>query len=279
MATIGELTKYANQILKNQGIQSFSLDTQLLLAHALDKSKMFVLTHPEWEVEDRTVFDRLLARRAKFEPMAYVLGSCEFMSLDFMVTPDVLIPRPDTEVLVEQVAEWTGGRPCRILDIGTGSGCIGVSLLHLCPNAQVTAVDISPAALAVALQNARRHGVEGRFAPLQMDILQEFPAQTFDVVVSNPPYIAPDVIATLMPDVRDFEPYGALYGGEDGLAFYRAITKAAKAHLHPGGLLAYEVGHTQSGQVMELLQKNGYQKVAVVADLSGVLRVVMGQTV
>lgn len=213
----------------------------------------------------------LIARRQKLEPVAYILGEKEFFGLSFLVDENVLIPRPDTEILVEwALANFHGGA---VLDIGTGSGCIAVTLAKHLPGAKVTAADISPAALAVAKKNAARHGVDIAF--LQLDILSAFPDGKFGLIVSNPPYIRPDVIDGLSASVRDFEPYGALAGGDDGLAFYRAICQKAPAHLAFGGLLAFEIGFDQADAVRTLMGKS-FTGITVVKDLAGCDRVVAG---
>lgn len=271
---ISQLCNIANQILKQKGIQSTVLDTQLLLAHFLGKDKLFVLTNPDYEVKEYDGFLALVHRRAAYEPMQYILGEAEFMSLPFRVNRHTLVPRPDTEVLVEAVIQEIGDKATSFLDIGTGSGCIAVSITKYCKNARGTALDISAEALTVARDNAVRNGVEERLSFLQRDILREPVEGRFDYIVSNPPYIETEVIPTLMQDVRNYEPYTALWGGDDGLDFYRRIAYMGKELLKPDGLLAFEVGHTQSGAVTEILKKDGYKDVSVRNDLANIPRVV-----
>jgi release factor glutamine methyltransferase len=274
---IGEIVRAGSQILKNAGIQSSLLDTQLLLARFLGKSKLFVLTHSDVDVADCDGFFALLKRREAGEPTQYILGEAEFMSLAFKVNRHTLIPRPDTETLAEYAIKRIGARPVRFLDVGTGSGCIAVSVAKYCANAEGVAVDVSAYALAVAKENAARHGVDGRLEFLQLDILTEVPEGRFDVILSNPPYIETDAIAGLERNVRDFEPYTALWGGADGLRFYRRISELAKTLLQPKGVLAFEVGHTQRAAVMEILKKDGYRERTALEDLSGISRVVVGE--
>ena len=227
------LIEKSNQILKNVGIQSYILDTQLLLAHFLHVDKLFVILNRDFEVADDSGFFELVNRRAKREPMQYILGVCEFMSLDFIVTPDTLIPRPDTEILTQKVIDFVGNKQFKMIEIGTGSGCISVSCLKYCENLTVDAVDISQGAINVANKNAKAHNVDNRINFVLMDILKDYPTDEYDIIVSNPPYIEEDVIPTLMPDVRDYEPITALVGGVNGLDFYRRISEKSKDILSP----------------------------------------------
>ena len=198
-------------------------------------------------------FESLLSRRVRAEPMAYLTGSQEFWSLEFRVTPDVLIPRPETEHLVETVLNFLASRPgpCRVLEIGTGSGAIAVCLATECARVEVWATDVSAPALDVARENARRHGVERRIHWLRGDLLapvRELPGD-FDVLVSNPPYIPSGEIPRLQGDVRDWEPALALDGGADGMDFYRRIVRDGVCRLREGGLLAVEIGAEQGDEV------------------------------
>lgn len=274
--TLNQLMEKSKEILKNKGIQSYSLDTCLLMAHFLGKDKLYVLTHKDMEIDNPEGFSDLVNRRAESEPMAYILGEAEFMSLPFKVTPDTLIPRADTETLVEYVIGKNGDREATVLDIGTGSGCIAVSVAKYCKNVNVTALDVSNGALTVAEENAEKNGVSERVSFKKCDILNELPEGKFDFILSNPPYIETDVIPTLMSDVRDFEPYGALWGGDDGLRFYRRISEIAPKLLNKGGTLVFEVGHTQSKEVEELLIQSGFTDTAILKDLAGIERVVHG---
>lgn len=215
----------------------------------------------------------MLSRRKNGEPLQYILGSTEFMGLDFYVDKNVLIPRADTETLVETVLGILNGESADVLDIGTGSGCIGTSIAHFNKNVSVTFLDINESALKIAKQNASANGILGKF--IKMDILKDCPCEKFDVIVSNPPYIRPEVIETLQTEVKDYEPYGALYGGDDGLVFYRRIVNIAPKVLKNNGLLAFEIGYDQGEEVKELM--NNFYDVKIIKDLCGNDRVVIGQ--
>lgn len=219
--------------------------------------------------------DDCILRRKSGEPIQYITGNTEFMSLPFKVTPNVLIPRSDTETLVELLIEKIGDKNFSLLDIGTGSGCIAISLLKYCKNLKASALDISDGALSVAKENAKLNDVSDRIEFCCLDILKDTPLNKFDCIVSNPPYIRPDVIATLDSEVKDFEPYSALYGGEDGLLFYRRICDIAPNILNKNGILAFEIGYDQGDAVKELMSRKFYN-VEVIRDLCGNDRVVTG---
>ena len=206
------------------------------------------------------------------EPLQYILGKTEFMSLEFEVNPSVLIPRADTELLVEAVIERMP-QASQIMDIGCGSGCIGISLAHYM-GASVTMVDISRDALKTAEKNAEKNDVLNKLTFINCDILKEIPDILVDCVVSNPPYIREDVIKTLDKNVRDFEPYIALSGGIDGLMFYRRIAEFAP--LKSGGLLAFEIGYDQGKAVSDILKENGYERIEILQDIENRDRTVLG---
>jgi release factor glutamine methyltransferase len=273
--------------LRAQGIATPRLDAEALLAHTLatDRSHLFTrlsspLTHAEQEA-----FQHRLERRARREPLAYITGEREFWSLDFRVTAEVLIPRPETEILVETalrlVTQSTVNdpqSPICVLDVGTGSGCIAISLAKELPSAELWAIDISRTALVIALDNARRHKVEKRIRFLQGDLFSSIhkDSQSFDLIVSNPPYITHPDLAVLQPEVRDWEPQEALNGGRDGLDFYRRLVKESPAYLRPGGWLVMEIGAGQCPAVMRLIQAQGnFQKSFSVQDYAGLERVVV----
>ena len=213
----------------------------------------------------------LIKRRISGEPLQYITGTAEFMGLKFDVNPYTLIPRQDTETLVETVIELAKNG-AKILDIGTGSGCIGISLAKYIKGAEVTLADISMGALKTAEKNAKLNGV--KVSCIKMDILNEIPEGKYDIVVSNPPYIETEAIKGLMKDVRDYEPLSALDGGADGLVFYRRITEIAPALLNAGGLLAYEIGYNQGEAAAKIVRdKFGYAQV--IKDLCGNDRVII----
>ena len=260
------------------------IEAQTLLRHALgDVSRAWLLTHENdaldfngQQANIHAGFEALLKRRLNGEPVAYILGKREFYGLDFTVTPDTLIPRLDTETLVEVALEKIpANQSCTVLDLGTGSGAIAIAIAKHRPQAKVTAVDQSLKALAVAQGNARRLGV----ANVQLVLSDWFSAlggQTFDVIVSNPPYIAKDDPHLNQGDLR-FEPTSALVAGEDGLDCIRQIINRAKQYLNPQGWLMFEHGYDQAEKVAQLLKSANFDSVTSVADLSGILRVILGK--
>lgn len=221
-------------------------------------------------------FAEAAARLLRHEPVQYVLGETEFFGLPFFVSPAVLIPRPETELLVETAAEWLrerGGKNLRVLDVGTGSGCIAVTLAKLFPACEVTALDVSPAVLAVAEGNARRHGAAVRF--LESDLLSAVRGERFDLIASNPPYVPGAECETLSPTVRDFEPRLALDGGEDGLAVVSRLAAEAAGGLRLPGALVLEIGDGQAESVLPCLQRlQPPPKVTVRCDCAGIPRIV-----
>lgn len=249
-------------------------DAELLLLHTLHRDRAWLLAHPEAEIPPAQLahYDKLLARRARHEPIQYITGQQEFFGLTLRVTPDVLIPRPETEHLVEAaLARISPGHPMRILDVGTGSGAIAIAIAAHRPQAAVTAADISPAALAVARENAATHHVAIRF--IESDLLAALPNEKFDLILSNPPYVpASD---ELEPQVHEFEPHSALFAGESGLDIYRRLIPQAHHALVPGGWLLMEIGHGQQPSLTQLLA--GWQNVAFVPDLQGIPRVAIAQ--
>lgn len=249
-------------------------DAELLLLHLLGKDKAWLMTHREEELAatKAVLYTQLLERRHAGEPIQYITGETEFYGLPLRTTRDVLIPRPETEHLVEEtLALATGLREPNIVDVGTGSGCIAIALAHKLPQARLTAIDISAAALAVAEENARRNGVAVRF--LQGDLLAEVAGEAFDVVVSNPPYVPTADRASLSVEVRDFEPALALFAGDDGLEVYRSLIPAAFDALNPGGHILLEIGYGQSLAIADLLARSGFAQVEFIPDLQGIPRV------
>ena len=217
-------------------------------------------------------YAELLERRYHGEPIQYITGETEFYGLPFRVTPDVLIPRPETEHLVEKVLELAANFAApRMVDVGTGSGCIAVALAHKLPRAQIIAIDISAAALAIAEENAKCDGVAVRF--LEDDLLAPVTEEKFEFVVSNPPYVAEADRATLAVEVREYEPALALFAGDDGLEVYRRLIPAAFDSLIPGGFIALEIGCGQSAAITELLATSGFEQIEFVPDLQGISRV------
>jgi release factor glutamine methyltransferase len=251
-------------------------DAELLLEHVLGCDQTALLTHPErvLSVEESEQFECLVERRLASEPMQYLTGEQEFFGLRFEVSPAVLIPRPETEHLVEAVLQRFGREQAvRIVDVGTGSGAIAVALAHALPHSRVTAVDLFPAALEVARRNAQRHGVIHRFTLLTSDLLAGVDSADFDAVIANPPYIAAGEL--LEPQVANYEPHSALYAGRTGLEIYERLIPQAARVLKPGGWLLLEIGYGQSAAVRNLM--GGWADVTLVNDLQGIPRVILGQ--
>lgn len=271
---ISDILKNTAVRLKRADIDTANLDARLLLCEYLQKDKLYLIVNVNEEIYVDDSFEQLVSRREKHEPMQYILGRAEFYGLNFKVNKNVLIPRPDTEILVEKVIEFVGDNPYTVLDIGTGSGCIPITVAVNCKNVKAYTVDVSEYATNVAKGNASLNRVEERVSFLNMDILKEFPDIEVDCIVSNPPYIEDDVIPTLMSDVRNFEPYIALSGGADGLVFYRRIAEEGYKILKEGGLIAFEVGHNQAQDVADILKNNGFSDIEITKDLAGIGRVV-----
>lgn len=266
--------EYANELGADKSA------SELLIMHKLGATRTeLIIGEKIFPDESADALCGWLNRLAGGEPLQYIIGSAEFMSLDFKVTPDVLIPRPETELLVETLIEiFKDAAAPSFAEVGTGSGCIAVSLAKYLPKARAAAIDISPKALEIAEKNAVLNGVGDRTEFIEYDILRGFPNMNFvDCVVSNPPYIKCDIIRSLDKNVRDFEPLTALDGGEDGLDFYRRITPDAP--LKKGGFLAYEIGFDQGDAVCDILRKNGFKNVRVLKDLEKRDRVVLGEKI
>jgi len=268
-----------HDILLEAATQIQRRDAELLLAHTLHQQRTWLIAHPEADLTpaQRASFESLINRRAAGEPLQYLTGTQEFFGLDFFVTPDVLIPRPETEHLVEAVLSWSQAqiRPLRLLDIGTGSGAIAIALAANQPSAEIIATDISPTALALARENALRLGFGSRIRFVDSDLFSALDdtAQYFDAIVSNPPYIPITDAATLQREVVDHEPHTALFAGEDGLDVYRRLIPAARTRLRGDGLLALEIGFGQSEAITQLLAT--WSNVHFLNDYAGIPRVVL----
>jgi release factor glutamine methyltransferase len=287
--TILEVINKTTPYFEKQGIESPRLTIELLLAHLLRKKRLELYLEFERELDEATLtkLREMVKRRAAGEPLQYIIGEAEFCGLKFMVDKRVLIPRPETELLVEAVVERLkaadgalGGRalPVRIVDVGTGSGCIAIALAKELPNAEITALDVSKDALEVARGNAALHQVKKNTRFLESDLLEELPdSLRVDAVVSNPPYVADGEMAKLPKEVRDFEPVRALAAGEDGLKVIRRLVMNARRFLSPSGFVALELGTGQRPAVEEFFGQQGYEVVEVVKDLQGHERVIVAQ--
>jgi release factor glutamine methyltransferase len=256
-------------------------DAETLLLYVVRRERAALLAR--WkevlDAEEAGQYVELIDRRLDGEPIQYILGETEFYGLPFRVTPDVLIPRPETEHLVEKVIEIAAragaGLPGpRIVDVGTGSGAIAVALAHELPQARITAIDLSAPALDLAAENAKLNGVAVRF--LRGDLLAQVGGEQFEIVVSNPPYVPGADRASLAVEVRDYEPALALFAGDDGLDVYRRLIPAAFGVLIPGGSLALEIGFGQSPAIKELLGFSGFEEIDFIPDLQGIPRVAFG---
>jgi release factor glutamine methyltransferase len=255
-------------------------DAESLLLHVLGKKKAWLIAHAEEPLPSNQAahFAELLERRYRGEPVQYITGETEFYGLPFRVTRDVLIPRPETEFTVEKtLSQAKRFSTPRIVDVGTGSGAISVTLAHELPHAQITALDLSAPALKLARENAERNGVAARIRFSQGDLLAPVAGEQFDFVVSNPPYVPTVDRASLAIEVRDYEPELALFAGDDGLAIYRRLIPAAFDALISGGLLILEIGYGQSHAMIEMLTASGFRRIEFVPDLQGIPRVACAQ--
>lgn len=271
---ISELVRETAKSLSDNA--RFEAELIVMSAVGINRTQLVLDSRRDVTEEQRERVSEMVKRRQSGEPLQYILGECEFMSLDFYVESGVLIPRSDTETLVEAVIEKTDeNKNMKILDICTGSGCIGISTAHFRSSAYVDLIDISDKAIEIAKKNIVRNNVQSRVKVQKMDILNEYPSEKYDIVVSNPPYIETEVIDTLQTEVKNHEPRLALDGGEDGLIFYRRITGIAPEILKKGGMLAFEIGYNQGKAVSALMEKN-FCDVRIIQDFSKNDRVVTG---
>lgn len=249
------------------------LDAQILLAHALGINRAQLMARLK-EAVSVPEYDALVARRSAHEPLAYILGEWEFFSMRFSCKKPVFVPRPETEHLVEAVLEEADGKPARILDVGTGTGCVGIAVAAHNPHCRVTAVDIRADAVRLAALNARLRGVEGRFCVLRADLLTSFSrGEHFDIVCSNPPYVEEGAWQDLSPAIRLYETPMALLSGTDGMDCIRRLANDARRILKTGGLLALEIGQGQADGVRDILRKKDYTDIWFRKDLAGIDRV------
>jgi len=278
--TIREVMKTSKDYLTQKGISNSRLDVELLLSHALavERIKLYTDFDRPLTVDERSAFKNLLYRRANHEPVAHILGEAGFMGHIFKVTKDTLIPRPDTEILVELALGYLPeGRPLSVLDIGTGTGCVGISLLKARQSVEVESWDICEKSLQVARFNAERMNVDSRYTLRIASALDESSYKNrFDLIVSNPPYIAPNEKDEMDREVLKYEPHAALFGGSDGLIFYQCIARYCRSILSSSGRLVLEIGWKQAEHVKRILSDNDYTDIEIHKDLNDRSRVITG---
>lgn len=279
--TIGDLLDIGSKILKAEDIDTYMLDAQLLLCNVLAKDKVYIITNREKEVsaKDEKEYLNLIEKRKGKMPIKYILGETEFMGLDFDIEEGVLIPRGDTEILVEEVLSVIGeDDEIEICDLCSGSGAIGISIASYRKKIRVDEIDFYNIPEKITKKNIVKHGLEDRVIFIKSDLLSEAikEEKKYSIIVSNPPYIKAYEIDNLMDDVKKYEPHTALDGGDDGLIFYRRIIKESKYVLKENGLLAFEIGHDQGEDVSELMKEAGFSNIKLVKDLAGLDRVLLG---
>jgi release factor glutamine methyltransferase len=279
--TVLEVIKRSSEFLARKGVESPRLQIELLLSHVLQMPRLKLYLNFERVLTDAETekLRGLVKRRGEREPLQHIVGTTSFCGHEFGVSKDVLIPRPETEQLAEKAWQYLEKRPgAKVLDYGTGSGCLAVTIALKCPQAEVHAVDISKPALEMAEKNASRHQAKVRFH--LGDGFSVFSAESrFDVIVGNPPYIPTEDIPQLQPEVRDFDPKGALDGGPDGLAFYRRLVAEAPDHLLPGGTMMLEFGDGQEQALETLFSTSPWHFEAIFPDLSGRPRILIAHCV
>jgi release factor glutamine methyltransferase len=279
--TVARVLRWAADDFRKRNNPSPRLDAELLLCVALGTDRVHLVLDSDKQLLEAELgrYRELIRRRRSGEPIAYILGRREFYGLDFVVDRRGLVPRPDTEPLVEVALERTRTRSMhgRALDLCTGTGCVGIAFAKARPTWRVLATDVSPATAELAWENARRLGVAFTLGVDVGDLFAPVSGQRFELVLANPPYIPSGELAGLMPDVRDFEPRLALDGGADGLDLVRRIVAGARSHLAAGGILAVEVGHDQAQRTRELFEQAEFLEISVRRDYGGRERIVSGR--
>lgn len=281
MKSIEDIIKYGTEELKNKEIDTARLDCELLLGHILKKERLFLITHKEEKVkkEDEDRFLELLDKRKDKMPIKYILNKCDFMGLDFYIEEGVLIPRGDTEILVDEVLKMIPEESkANVCDLCCGSGAIGISVAHYRKNTFVDLIDYYDQPEKVTLMNIDKNQVNENTKFIRSDLLKEVinTNKKYDIIISNPPYIEDDEINNLMDDVKKFEPHTALSGGKDGLVFYRKIIEQSRKVLVKDGILAFEIGYNQGEAVKNLMLQNNYYDVKIIKDFAGLDRIVVG---
>lgn len=280
--SIGSLLNLATKMLKSRKIDTARLDSQLILGKVLNKDKIYLMINSSEEVakEKEEEFLNLINKRMENMPVRYILGEVDFMGLDFYIEEGVLIPRSDTEVLVEEVLKIiVEDEKLYVCDLCSGSGAIGISLAYYRKNIMVDLIDFYEKPEEISKKNIIKNNLEKQVKFIKSDLLKEpiKELKKYDIIVSNPPYIKEDVIETLMDDVKNYEPISALSGGDSGLIFYERIVEESKKVLKENGILAFEIGYDQGDSVSNIMKNNGYIDIKVVKDLAGLDRVVIGR--
>ncbi len=279
---IGELLNVGTAILKDCGISTSRLDAELLLGKVLNKEKIYLITHREEKIDETNekIYMELVNKRKEKMPVKYILNECEFMNMNFYVEPGVLIPRADTEILVEEVLKYIDENNSKnICDLCCGSGAIGVALANLRKDINVDLIDYYESPEKVTLINIEKFNVSDRASFIKSDLLNKSinEAKIYDIIVSNPPYIEECEINDLMEDVKNYEPHTALSGGKDGLDFYKRIINESISVLNKSGILAFEIGYNQGTDVKGLMEEKNFIEVKIIKDLAGLDRVVLGK--
>ncbi len=282
MIKVVDALRFGEQQLKHSNIETSYLDAEVLLRFVLKYSKEVLYMNLEYDLNDKDycLYQSLIETRKMKKPIQYITGNCEFMGMDFYVDESVLIPRPDTEILVEQaIKELKSFKNAVLVDLCTGSGCIAISLARYLLGSNVIASDISIEALYIASKNAEKNNLNNKIAFIHSDLFMNYPKAVcgkVDAIISNPPYIKERDILGLEDNVKLYEPYKALCGGDTGLDFYVKITEQSKEILCNNGLLMFEIGHDQAEDVESILSENGFYNIKKTNDLAGHLRVIMG---
>ena len=282
MLTVLDSINLSTEYLKNKGIESPRINAELILAHILKMKRLdLYLSFDRPLKEDEIVLYRqFLKRRSEFEPLQYILGTVNFFGLDFKISPAVLIPRPETELLAEEIInEFKDQEFIKILDIGTGSGNIAITLAKFLPNSIIIATDISVEAIAIAVENAKSNGVSDKIIFAVNDIFssENLTENNFDVIVSNPPYITSQDFKNLSKELKDYEPKAALTDSSNGLSFYDIISSKCKIYLKKGGKLFFELGYGHSENVQEIMKKNHFISISIKKDYQNIDRIIRGE--
>ncbi|OGU56568.1 MAG: protein-(glutamine-N5) methyltransferase, release factor-specific [Ignavibacteria bacterium RBG_13_36_8] len=283
MLKVLEAIQLSTEYLEKKGIESSRINAELLLADVLkcNRLNLYLSFDRPLTEEEKNLYRELISRRGKFEPLQYILGKVEFYGLEFKVNPSVLIPRPETEILVETIVNYyKGEEKLNILDIGTGSGNIAIVLAKHLQNSNVIAIDISQEALEVAAKNAEHNGVKNNLEFCLKDIFNDEDCQDlkgFDIIVSNPPYVSIEKMKVLQKEITDYEPEDALTDKSDGFLFYKRISTIAKDILKRKGKVYFEMSIDQSAEVSEIMRSSGLKNITIIKDLQNVDRVIYGE--